>query len=89
MRERQDKPDLFLQIRTANLLGMEWDMEQSRDTGLLARLRIAPKGQSDSLRDIGQSTPQRLLEEATPFRLNGDPKDEAQGRSGYLNGYRS
>jgi len=55
---------------------------------MAARLREALVDQPDFLRDIVQSTLQRLLEEEIALHLNADPHERTDGRRGYRNGYR-
>ena len=64
-------------------------MTQLKDRALSARLREALVDQPDFLRDIVQSTLQRLLEEEITLHLNADPHERTEERRGYRNGYRS
>ena len=63
-------------------------MAQSKDIALSARLREALVDQPDFLREIVQSTLQRLLEEEITLHLNADPHERTEERRGYRNGYR-
>ena len=63
-------------------------MTQLKDSVLTTRLREALVDQPDFLRDIVQSTLQRLLEEEIRLHLNADPHERTEGRRGYRNGYR-
>jgi len=64
-------------------------MAQLKDRALSARLREALVDQPDFLREIVQSTLQRLLEEEITLHLNADPHERTEERRGYRNGYRS
>lgn len=63
-------------------------MAQPKDIALSARLREALVDQPDFLREIVQSTLQRLLEEEITLHLNADPHERTEERRGYRNGYR-
>ena len=63
-------------------------MTQLKDSVLTTRLREALVDQPDFLRDIVQSTLQRLLEEEITLHLNADPFERTEARRGYRNGYR-
>src|SRR5690554_3359433 len=64
-------------------------MTQLKDSALTTRLREALVDQPDFLREIVQSTLQRLLEEEITLHLNADPHERTEERRGYRNGYRS
>ncbi len=63
-------------------------MAQPKDSALTTRLREALIDQPDFLRDIVQSTLQRLLDEEITLHLNADPHERTEERRGYRNGYR-
>jgi len=63
-------------------------MAQLKDSALTTRLREALVDQPDFLREIVQSTLQRLLEEEITLHLNADPHERTEERRGYRNGYR-
>ncbi len=63
-------------------------MTQLKDSALTTRLREALVDQPDFLRDVVQSTLQRLLEEEITLHLNADPHERTEERRGYRNGYR-
>ena len=63
-------------------------MAQLKDSALTTRLREALVDQPGFLREIVQSTLQRLLEEEITLHLNADPFERTAERRGYRNGYR-
>src|SRR5690606_11958410 len=87
-RERQE-PSLLQNGKCEQTQGWSGTMTQLKDRALSARLREALVDQPDFLRDIVQSTLQRLLEEEITLHLNADPHERTEERRGYRNGYRS
>ncbi len=63
-------------------------MAQPKDIALAARLREALVEQPDFLREVVQSTLQRLLEEEITLHLNAGPHERTEERRGYCNVYR-